>query len=366
MSTTKVLVQRVDAVAPHPNADALELVRVGGWQVVSRIGTFAVGDKAIYFEPGTILPDEVAESFGIKQYMRSKVDINGDRVLVIDKIRLRGEPSYGFAVKLDGVDSSGIDHAAEVLTDLSDHYGARKYMPPQSSYGATHVQNSHPGNPLFPRYTDIENLRNYSNVLDVGQEVVMVEKVHGTNSRVGIVAEEDGTYSILSGSRRLIRGTNPLDTTNIYDLPLKIEGIKRLFVDSARFLTPQSVVVYGELYGPAIQKFGYGTSDIGYVCFDIAINGVYADYDNFCELCRFYDIPMAPEVWRGPFSLEAARNAASGKSLLAPDAPHCREGVVVRPVKERTNPKTGRTILKFVSDEFLFSKAAEASDTTDV
>jgi hypothetical protein len=30
-----------------------------------------------------------------------------------------------------------------------------------------------------------------------------------------------------------------------------------------------------------------------------------------------------------------------------------REGVVVRPEKERTDPRVGRVVLKYVSDDFL-------------
>ncbi len=42
---------------------------------------------------------------------------------------------------------------------------------------------------------------------------------------------------------------------------------------------------------------------------------------------------------------------------------HMREGVVVKPLHERTDPKLGRVVLKYVSDLYLFG---EKTDYTDV
>jgi hypothetical protein len=49
--------------------------------------------------------------------------------------------------------------------------------------------------------------------------------------------------------------------------------------------------------------------------------------------------------------------------LLIADEPHMREGVVVKPARERTDPKVGRVILKYVSDTYLFG---DKTDFTDV
>jgi len=43
---------------------------------------------------------------------------------------------------------------------------------------------------------------------------------------------------------------------------------------------------------------------------------------------------------------------------------HIREGVVVRPTIERIDPKVGRAVLKYISDEYLLAKGI--SDTDDV
>lgn len=52
----------VEKIKPIENADAIELVCFGGWQVVVKKDEFKVGDKVIYFEIDSFLPK------GIKQF----------------------------------------------------------------------------------------------------------------------------------------------------------------------------------------------------------------------------------------------------------------------------------------------------------
>ena len=62
--------------------------------------------------------------------------------------------------------------------------------------------------PLFQRYTDIEDFRNFPDALQPGETVVMTEKVHGTNARVGIVQgvnERLDEWSVRTRGRPLTR-----------------------------------------------------------------------------------------------------------------------------------------------------------------
>ena len=54
-------IQRVLEIRPVPNADAIELVRIKGWQCVTRKGEFCVGDLGVFLEIDAIPPD--AEAF---------------------------------------------------------------------------------------------------------------------------------------------------------------------------------------------------------------------------------------------------------------------------------------------------------------
>ena len=95
MSTIKVEVTRIMDVRAHANADALELATVGGWQMCVKKGAHQSGDPIVYFEQGIALPREMADRLGVTQYLSEKTDINGERLLVIHRVKLRGEPSFG-------------------------------------------------------------------------------------------------------------------------------------------------------------------------------------------------------------------------------------------------------------------------------
>ena len=47
---------RVDVLEKHNNADALSIVRIGGYQVVVRTDSWKVGDLAVYIQPDSVVP----------------------------------------------------------------------------------------------------------------------------------------------------------------------------------------------------------------------------------------------------------------------------------------------------------------------
>ena len=50
-------IQTVNAVEPIPNADAIEKIRVLGWWVVVKKGEHQPGDKLVYCEIDSLLPE---------------------------------------------------------------------------------------------------------------------------------------------------------------------------------------------------------------------------------------------------------------------------------------------------------------------
>ncbi len=75
-------------------------------------------------------------------------------------------------------------------------------------------------------------------------------------------------------------------------------------------------------------------------------------------------MPTVPILWRGPFSLERIAELSRGLTTLADD--HIREGVVVKPAKERFDPEVGRVVLKYLSDDYLLNDKLRAADVTDL
>ena len=50
-------IETVDAIVPIEGADAIEVAKVGGWQVVVKKGEFTQGSRAVWFEIDSFLPD---------------------------------------------------------------------------------------------------------------------------------------------------------------------------------------------------------------------------------------------------------------------------------------------------------------------
>lgn len=338
MSSLIVEVCTIDAIAPHNNADALELAIIKGWQAVVPKGKYAVGDCIVYVPVDAVIPPTIHEAMGITKYLS-----NGR----VRCAKLRGEPSFGVIMPLP-------DSSWEVGRDVAEFYGITKYVPPfKASAG-----DAAPDDAAFPKYTDIENLRNFSNVIADGEEIVCTEKIHGTNCRVGIV---NGEW--MAGSRELRRQTTVSPESNIYWYPTTLASVRSM-IES--FNTSKQVVLFGEVYGSKIQSLNYGkVGEFGFAAFDLMVDGKYLDHDEFLINCGVYEIPVVPSIYHGPFSFDAVRNASKGNTIIG--GSHIREGVVVKPVIGRTDPKMGRVILKYINDDYLLQKeGGKVTDSSDV
>lgn len=342
MSSLVVPVATIDAIMPHGNADALEIAHVLGWQCVVGKGRYSVGDKVVYFPPDTIIPESLSDALGVTKYLS-----NGR----IRCTKLRGEPSFGLVV-----DPS--NHTWEVGENVADDYGATKYLPPVRA-GNGDQDRDHP---LFVPYTDVENLRNFPDVLQPDEWVVVTEKIHGTNVRVGIVDGE-----MMAGSRTVRRKRPEHDeqmASSLYWYPWTLAPVKRLLEDMQSH--HKQAIIYGEIYGAGIQNLGYGVpkGQVAFRAFDILADGKFLSWDMFSHYTETYGIETVPYLGALQFSLAGVAALSRGKTEVGDT--HIREGVVVKPEKERTDPKVGRVILKYLNDDYLLGKASgKYSDSTD-
>jgi hypothetical protein len=117
----------------------------------------------------------------------------------------------------------------------------------------------------------------------------------------------------------------------------------------------EGTVIYGEVYGQ-VQDLRYGV-DKGatFRVFD-SWNPTLKRYNDWPvteAIAKAMGLDLVPELYRGPWetSLESLRN---GPSVLYPG--HTREGYVIKPVQEKWNPRTQRTIFKFVGEDYKTRK----------
>ncbi len=359
MSTLVVEVCEVKAVHPHPNADALEFITVKGWQVIVRKALgLKPGDRVVYFPPDSVMPPELAERLGISKYLSPlPMDADGHRKpgLRVRAARLRGQPSFGT------IDHE-VDPSWEVGQDLKGFFGVVKFEPPVCPNDGDAL----PPLPNFPKYTEIENVRNFPDTLKPGEEVIFTEKLHGKNCRLGrvrVIDEQGDRFEFVAGSHGQRRA--PVDAKgrpSDFWGPLA-PNVRDLLEDVGA--DSRSVVLFGEIYGSGVQDMAYGLtqSHQAFRAFDLAVEGTYLDYDEMVALLNRFGIESVPQLYRGPFSWDILEDQTDGPTTLCdPEAAgqfKGREGLVVRPVRERYDPAlggSGRVLLKSVSVDYLARK----------
>ena len=129
MSEWRVFADTIE-VFPHPNADKMELGRIGTFQVVVGKGLYKSGDTVVFAPKRSVLPADLRLYFTNtdtgKSYLRGP---NEDRV---GSIRLRGEESEGAILPAKWVESRlGLTLNQLDLggSDISGKLGITEYIP---------------------------------------------------------------------------------------------------------------------------------------------------------------------------------------------------------------------------------------------
>ncbi len=358
MSTFAVTTIRV-TIASHPNADALELARIGDYCAVVRKGQFQTGDLVAYIPEQAVVPVDVLESLGLTGRLAGP-DKNR-----VKAIKLRGVLSQGICLPARKGWTEGMDVTAEL--------GISKYEPPIPTHMGGAVYGA--GLDRCMKY-DIENFKRYPDVIEAGEEVIFTEKIHGTWCQLGLVPEsmahpEHGRL-VVSSKGLAAKGLAmiPDAEENASNLYLRVarsldiaSRLSRVFADELASQKP--VFVLGEVFGRGVQDLSYGAvasteTQLGFRVFDIYIglpgSGHYLGHVALSKACRELELMRVPVVYRGPFSRETMYEHTNGRETVSGKQLHIREGVVVRPVVERYDDSLGRVQLKSVSDAYLLRK----------
>ena len=321
----------------HPNADALSIVKIWGYSVIVRSNDWLGVDKGAYVVPDSLVPNKPPFEFLFAgDAMQSRYEPNADGTASKSE---DGNYTRITVRKFRGMISQGLLVAApegsKIGDDVAEQYGVLRYEPPPSMSTAGETEKP-PQGLIMPRY-DVDSFFRYGHVFNEGEEVICTEKIHGTSSR--FVWHDDRIHC---GSRdEWKRSDEKIVWWRILKFCPWIEKFCHEHPD---------LVVYGEVYGK-VQKLRYGLpNEVRLAVFDLWDKSRFLDYDEAREVGK--DLVWVPEVYRGAFNWAKLKELSNGNSLI-PGANHVREGIVVKPVKERTHIEIGRVQLKIVSDEYL-------------
>lgn len=255
--------------------------------------------------------------------------------------------------------------------DLQAALGISKYEPKVPTHLAGEVKNLF-GNTL--KY-DIENIQKYPNVLEEGETVVMTEKLHGTWTCLAYIPGLNDP-ELLNGNmfatskgqseKGLVFKNNEANANNLYHKALLLyQTAVMAIAEGLEFNTP--VYVLGETFGP-VQDLTYGLVNPEFRVFDIYVGepgqGRYLDYDELVAECEAVGLEYVPVAYYGPYSKEAELEVRDGKTLFS-SIDQIREGVVIKPVRERQHPTLGRVQLKSVSPDYLLRKGKKGVEVTE-
>ena len=338
-----VPVVEISEIKPHNNADKLEIVTVLGYQCVVSKGAYKPGDKAIYYPVDVILPDDIIERTGTRNFLKGK---QKNRV---GCAKIRDENSYGFLERIENDDLMVGDNLAESL-------GVEKYTPPEKFTAADQAAYDSDIDPYFVKYNDIQNSRLNANGTNFAPDAVVsvTEKIHGSSCKVMWINGE-----VVCGSNNVRRKKPDDPSTDRYWRAYESPGIKDLFdclsKDYDRF------GVYGEIYGPGIQSLHYDISSPKFIAFDIMIEGEYVDQHYFFGIVNEFGIHHVPQI-----ALTEYRDldipALANKSSIVAGNGQISEGVVIKLADDQGEHVNrwwsgrGRPIEKYISDDYMMSK----------
>jgi len=370
-SNHKVPYTTIRAIAPHPNADRLEVAVVYGFQVVVQKGKYQVGDKVLYCPIDSILPGWLEEKIFPPD---SKIKLNKRRVR---QIRIRGLASQGMLINLDDTSpiwyKVGFPENWKIESDLADALGITKYEPPEvgparTPGGPRKVKKDE--NPFFHKYNGLDNIKWYPDKFKPEEQVVLQEKIHGTNARAACMPYVANTlwrkvkkyfgfapaYEFCYGSNN-VQLQNKDGHTGFYGEDVYGRMFKKIGVEDV--LKPGETI-FGEIYGDGIQKnytYGCMPGEHKFVLFDVKVlleNGdqKWLSPDEVKAFAWERGFDMVPEVYRGPFiSLDFVKAYTLGNSVLCPDQ-KVREGVVVKSL-DNYDEFGNKRALKVISEVYL-------------
>lgn len=354
--------QIIKDVINHPNGDALDIVTVLGWKVVTKRDEYKPGDKTVFFEIDSVVPPVAEFDFLANKNYRVKT------------IKLRGHISQGLCVKpellaqsanfphftslrghpaLDKInendelvfiarDVDGRCIEATEGVDLTDCLGVQKYVQPIPLGLAGEVSGNFPS--FIPKTDELRVQSNPERFDGLANEpVVITEKLEGTSFTA---YWHNGHFGVCSRSWEL----KPTEGNVYWNVA------KRLNLDQ---LALDGYAIQGEIIGPRIQGNIYKLTQCELYVYAVwSINTAkrlsHGEMRAFVANCGLQTVPMLVEQKPGQILTDLAKDVDAivdmsyGTSVLNPN--HQREGIVVKPLYEIGQD---RTSFKAINPQYL-------------
>lgn len=340
MNTERVMarVVTIDNVERHPNADALDICTVGGWNIVTKIGEYKTGDLAVMCEIDSWVPHELAPFLSKGKEPREYRGVKGERLRTA---KLRGVVSQGLLLPMDvlNVEADGIiyETLADDGCDVSEVLNIQKWEPEIPAQLAGQVRGNFPSQ--IPK-TDQPRIQNLKKELSIAQhkglQFVIEEKLEGSSLTMYLDLEDE--FHVCSRNLDLKRD----DANSFWRAAIKydVENIMRQN-------NLQGYAIQAELLGPGIQANIYQLNDVEFYVFDVysVKQARYLYPAERRELIATLGLNQAPVVCESTTlgTMEEIISLADSKSMLYNTL---REGIVFKQLD-------GDMTFKSISQQYL-------------
>ena len=377
-------VVKIDNIIPIDGADRVEQAVVGGWHIMVRKGQFKIGDKAVYFEIDSKVPERepymflADKHFKIKtqKYFKGTVISQGllmdfeDFGWAEDKYEigtfLTKELEVIYSVEEDNKRKSNITKYDKMYQRHLGLFKKSKFLRKmfKSNLGKKILfiflgkKRDTRNWPAWVVKTDEERVQNMPFLFpgDPNKKWVVTEKIDGTSTTFTMKGrkkkEEFYICSRNVNFDKPEKAENCFYETNVYiEMAEKynMESVLRNILENHPEF--EFVTIQGETYGANIQKRDYGLTGHDFMAFNLIFG--YKDgrverlnpIDMTSILVNTYNIPCVPvlDTIILPETMDEMIAYANGKSLVDGGM---REGVVLRTLD-------GVESFKSVSNDFL-------------
>jgi len=363
-------IQVITAISPIEGADRVEVARVLDWECVVKKGDFKIGDKVIYFECDSILPERPEFEFLRERKFRIKI------------IKLRKQISQGLIMPLNIISDMNFKDS-DIGLDITEKLGVRKHDPQLKEENdlVGSQKNRSPilkffmnfapfrfvyfklfgkikGNwPEWISKTDENRIQTCARKLmdHYNEEWYITEKLDGQSCTVftynkkvwGLWKKHFGVCSrniwLKSKSKN-----NYWEMVDKYNLQNKLMGEKEI------------IIIQGEICGPGIQKNKYKLENKELFVYNIFKDGIQLSLEDMIIVCQEMGLKTVPveQYVFSPYKMIGGDKETSdvvkymikyseGNSKLLKRK---REGVVVR---LRNNPAIS---FKVINPQFLLEE----------
>ena len=238
-------VQRALEILPIEGADAIELVRINGWQCVTKKGEFGVGDLGVFLEIDAIPPDTPA--FNFLWTAKDGATSEQPDKFRIRTMKLRGALSQGLFLPLSSFDLGEVAAGDDVTARL----GVFKYEPPLPTAGGD-IGGVFPG--FIPKTDEIRVQSAPEVIAELWALPYAITLKYDGTSATYCVDPRDGEFRACGRNYAISEGENFYwRIARHYDLPAKLAAHPNL-------------AIQGEICGPGIQKNRLELKQIALFC----------------------------------------------------------------------------------------------------